>query len=82
MESGNRRSLKVVQGWTVDEVKPAPSRRRASQAGPENARKGRAHGCARVGCQHRMCCQPTPVQPRSAGDSDSQEANRNAALGA
>ena len=29
---------------------PALSRRRATQDGPKNARKGRAHGCARVCC--------------------------------
>jgi len=40
MESCDWNRRGVVQGWTVDEVNPAPSRRRASQARPENARRG------------------------------------------
>ncbi len=72
----------VVQGWTVDEANPAPSRRRASQGGPENARRGvRMDAHASAVCTW-MYCQPTPGQPRSAGYSDSQEANRNVAPGA
>jgi len=48
----------------------------------EDGPQGRAHDARASAVSTRTCCQTTPPKPRSAGDSDSRDANQNAAVGA